>query len=349
MPRNRIIYAAEGLFLGPTGALPSGVNLTGIQRVQSVSHTASITRTDVNQFGQLAAIDRVIISPPTVSLNFSCLLVNAINANRLGFVTNGTVSCISNILSGTRDVNNYYIALGASDDDLLGTTGAGCFGFGNGFISNATFEAAVGAFATESYTVDALNYRVYTQSSGFVPSVDPRTGLEPNTATFSIPAQSSGTATSKSALQPGDISFSLANTLGFSPSDLHVQNFNISIPLAREDITQLGTKFAFAKVVTFPVVVTATFSANAGDIAAGGLADVLCSDAPVNFTINLREPDCQGAGTIAIRFNLNGFKMDSTDYSSDIGSNATVNFNYSAQIGGAGTTSVGVLISGISS
>jgi hypothetical protein len=346
MARNRIIYQSLGLFTGPTG---SGT-LTQIQRVQSANHTATINRTDVNQFGQLGRIDSVQVSPPTVSLTFDALLVNAINANRLGLVTNGSVSTIANILSGVTDVKNYYIPLAAEGSDLIGTTGAGAFGFGNGFLSNITYEGAVGAFPTESYTVDALNYRIYTESSGDLPTVDQRTGLQITGSGlfFTIPTAVTGTTTSRTALQPGDITVSLTDTLGFSTPDLHVQNFNLAVPIGREDINQLGTRFAFAKVITFPVTVTATFSAVAGDIARGSLADKLCADNAITLTITLKEPDCSGLGATAIRFELRGAKLDSTNFTSAIGSNATVDFNYSTQIGGPQDTNVGLFISGVS-
>lgn len=346
MARNRIIYQSEAVFVGPTG---SG-SLSQIQRVQSVNHTATISRTDVNQLGKLAAQDRVILTPPTVSLTFEALLVNAINANRLGFVTDGSVSCIANILSGVTDVHNFYIALAPEGSDMVGGTGAGCFGFGNGFISNANYKGAVGGFPTESYTVDALNYRIYEISSGAVPTVNPTTGLPVTTSgmNFQIPVAVTGTATSKSALQPGDITVTLSDTFGFVTSNLHIQNFDMTVPLAREDVSQLGTKFAFAKFITFPVSVTASFDCVAGEIQAGAISDRLCSDAPINLTVTLKEPDCSGNGAVALQLQMKQAKLDSTNYTSNIGANATCTFNYSAQIGAAADTTAGLFMSGIS-
>jgi hypothetical protein len=230
MARNRIFYQGLGLFVGPTGT----GSLSQIQRVQSVSDSVTINRQDVNQLGKLARIDSVQLRPPTVTLNFESLLVNAINSNRLGLVTDGTVSCISNILSGVTDVKNYYVGIAAEGSDLVGSTGAGCFAFGNGFISNLTYQGAVGGFATESYTVDCLNKKIYTLSSGLLPTVDPTTGLETSASgyNFIIPTATTGTATSVSALQPGDITLTLTDTLGFSSSNLHVQNFNLAIPFS---------------------------------------------------------------------------------------------------------------------
>lgn len=345
MARNRIIYQSLGVFVGPTGA----GTLEQIQRVQTANHNFTRNRTDVLQYGRLSRIDAVELDPPTVSLTFDALLVNAVNSNKLGLITDGSVSCIANILSGVTDVKNYYIGLAPEGSDLIGTTGAGAFGFGNGFISNITYQGAVGEFATESYTVDSLNARVYAISSGEVPTVNPSNGQNVTGVEFELPTAVTGTATSRSALQPGDISVTLLDTFGFDTAGLHIQNFNISVPLAREDLRQLGTKFSFAKVPTFPVTVTATFSAIAGDIAAANLADKLCADTPVDLSVILREPSCSGDGDTAVRFDLKGMKLDSTNFSSSIGANATVDFNYSTTIGAAQDTTVGLFISGISS
>lgn len=349
MPRNRIISQCEGLFTGPTGALPSGASLTGIQRVQTVTFNDNINRQTIRQFGKLAQIDRVIVDAPAVTLTFESLLVNAINSVRLGLVADGASNCIGNLLSGFTDVRNYYLAVAPDGSDLVGTTGAGGFGFGNGFLSNVSYQGAVGDTAKENFSIEALNLDSYTISSGIVPSVDPKTGLEPGLASFVFPVATTGTTTSVSALQPGDVTLALTDTLGFSTADLHIQNFNVSIPLAREDIKQLGTKFAFAKVITFPVTATASFDTIVGDIAASSLANKLCNDAPVELTINLKAPDCSGNGAIQFRINMKQCKLDSTSYSSNLDGNSTCTFTYSTLIGAGNDLTAGVFLSGVTS
>lgn len=135
MPRNRVIYQSEALYVGPspaysghykfitgsnavnvptqklnqldplsnrivnsgntTGALSSIVmtsgllpNVTNLDRIQSINYNFNIPRTDVNQFGNLAAIDRVIIDQPTVGLDFNYLQNGFKNEKELGFSVN---------------------------------------------------------------------------------------------------------------------------------------------------------------------------------------------------------------------------------------------------------------------
>ena len=143
MPRNRIIYQSEALYAGPAPAtgyhygtfspgiggnsnvMNSSNNLVKLlQRIQTANYSFKVDRTDVNQFGQLAAIDRVILTSPTVSLDFSYLLGNLSNENILGFtVSSGqadsSISAISGILNGTQDERNYFIRTTPEGNDAV--------------------------------------------------------------------------------------------------------------------------------------------------------------------------------------------------------------------------------------
>ncbi len=59
--RKRVIYQSEALYSGSDN----------IQRVQSVNYSFSVPRTDVNQYGQLGQIERIITEVPTVNLDFT--------------------------------------------------------------------------------------------------------------------------------------------------------------------------------------------------------------------------------------------------------------------------------------
>jgi hypothetical protein len=76
MARNRVIYQTEGLFVGGTG---NAAATTQIKRVQSANYSFDISRQDVNQYGQLARIDSIILDPPTVSLDFSYYVTDGAN------------------------------------------------------------------------------------------------------------------------------------------------------------------------------------------------------------------------------------------------------------------------------
>ena len=91
MARNRIIYQSEALFAGQrTGVTDTHTpgEIKQLHRVQSANYSFNITRSDVNQFGELAAIDRVVLDTPTVSLDYSYYLANFANEENLGFHIN---------------------------------------------------------------------------------------------------------------------------------------------------------------------------------------------------------------------------------------------------------------------
>lgn len=247
MARNRVIYQSEALYVGPTHAT-NGVklnhtttNVHQIQRVQSANYSFNLERQDVNQFGELAAIDRVILSAPTVSLDFSYLVANLYNESGLGFTTMGDaaatsyVSCIKGILDKTTDEKNYFIKTvkegndekGIDPDPLkdgfaAGIMGQSTIGIGNGFITSYTAEGSVGNFPTATVNVEALNMVIQSGVSGiYVPSVEPADGTKITDYTVVLPTGNShpatlshhgGNALQNSTLRPGNITLSIVDT-----------------------------------------------------------------------------------------------------------------------------------------
>src|SRR5258708_5657080 len=132
MSTDRRIYSSQAVYIGPSPSTSyhfssgaSGVNLVSqLIRVQSLGDNKSITRQNVNEFAQLAAIDRAIIDAPTVAVNLDWLAVNANNESGLGFTVNGTVSAFSGIINGTVDDRNIFNLIAPNDEDAIGNTDA---------------------------------------------------------------------------------------------------------------------------------------------------------------------------------------------------------------------------------
>ena len=171
MPRTRVIYQNEALYVGPSPAtsghykfvtgdnapnvptqklsqldplsvrtVNSGnttasaslaqmtgglaANITNLDRIQSINYNFNITRKDVNQFGALAAIDRVIIDQPTVSLDFSYFQNSFANEKELGFDVKA--------LKRSATVN---LTIVASGDDEFGITAASIVDGGQGYLN----------------------------------------------------------------------------------------------------------------------------------------------------------------------------------------------------------------------
>ncbi len=369
MPKNRVIYQSEALFAGPDlGTVPQGVSgshaanyIKQIQRVQSCNYSFNVDRQDVNQFGELAAIDRVILSSPTVSLDFQYLVANIVNEKNLGFtISNGSyVSAITGILGKVSDERNYFIKTVSEGVDALGVatsaTNQSVIGIGNGFITNYTAEGSVGNFPTASVTIEALNMNVDNSASGFaLPAVNPVDGSIVNkTGILPVAATNAG-ADSVTALRPGDVTITIiknggaglpSDYLGASIVDAKIQSYNISLDLARTPLEKLGSKFAFSREIDFPLEVTFSIDANLGDLTTGNLADLVNSDSNYDLSVSIKNPT---TSTVQALYHLKKAKLTSQDFSSSIGDNKSVSLNWSSQIGGPSQTDVGFFLSGVS-
>lgn len=358
--RKRVIYQSEALYVGPTpptgyhySSGNSGDNLISqLHRVQSANYSFNVSRQDVNQYGQLAAIDRVILQAPTVNLDFNYYLTNGVNEKRLGLNIDGLSSSISGLLNGTTDSKNYFISTSPEGTDNIGYAPAAreVIAIGNGFLSNYSVDAAVGGLPTASVTVEALNIKVDPSASGnAIPAVDPETGTVISDVTYELPLAVNGVAGQVSALRPGDITIQVAAKFGAKVSGVgsaNFQNVRLQAPLARQPLERLGSKFAFSREVQYPVTVTLNATANVTDLVAGNLADILCDDQNYVLSLILREPSCSGQGPIAMSYQLRGAKLDSQSFTSSIGANKSVDLTWSAQIGGPQDQNNGLFISG---
>ena len=89
MARNRVIYQSEGVYVSQdvnaTGVATGDYDNAFLYGIQNVNYSFAVSRQDVNCFGQLASVDRIITETPTVSFDTSYYLANFGNENKLGF------------------------------------------------------------------------------------------------------------------------------------------------------------------------------------------------------------------------------------------------------------------------
>ena len=176
--RNRVIYQSQAVYVSQdvnaTGVATGTTDNKDLNRIQSCNYSFNISRQDVNQFGELAAIDRIITETPTVSLEGSYMVANLGNEKKLGFhiwagpetASNSVVSCISGIVdSETNDgVKNYYILTTKEGSDAIDNTVSGKYesvvGIGNASLTSYSTEGSVGGLPTASFSVEGQNMNV---------------------------------------------------------------------------------------------------------------------------------------------------------------------------------------------
>lgn len=393
MSRARVIYQSDAVFVGPnpgtaTGAhMASGTIIYGdkgsqmsgqslvdqLTRIQSANWSASVTRQDVNQWGELAAIDRVILEQPTVSLDLSWLVSSLANEKYIGLSVTPTgqtyaVTCVSGILTDVSDERNYFIVqagegLDANNNSTINTAGTTTYAFGSMFLSSYNTSASVGGFPTTSIRLEGSNYVVQTGTQGnAIPAVFPTDGTRVSGWFYSLPNATSSPDPGSgdltiSALRPGDITVSITNSgdgsqyseLGATPSSVSgaLQGYSFSYDLRREALQKLGTAFAYSKEVTYPLQVNGSVNGLVTDMNTGALETIICNDKAYNIEVNIKKPGCEANRPVVAKYRLLNAKIDNQQYSLSIGSNKTFSYDFSAQIGSPQQLTQGFFLSGV--
>ena len=380
MARNRVIYQSEALFVAdgtlvPTATAPAST-INQIHRVQTANYGFTLNRQDINQFGNLARIDQIALEAPTVDLDFSYYLTTgAQNERNLGFTigtsSTGAVSFISGqTIPGTSAAsqittasgrNFYILSVGENFDandsaiSVYNSLDSRTIGIGNGYITNYTVEAAVGALPTATVTVEGLNIRICSGTTGsqaVVPGVTTDTA-EASTGVFALPAPSThgNLGTSVIALRPGDLSVvitddslltDLPTGVATNNTAAHIQSMSIEVPLARTTLERLGSNYGFTKVVDYPFDITVNLSATLADLkTSGAMTTILASEAAKKLAFIFKAP---GTGTERLIYEVRGAKLLSENFSASIGDNKSVDIVFTAQVGGANDTTNGLFV-----
>jgi hypothetical protein len=359
--RNRVIYQSQALFAAPTGESMIVSANHSLRRVQSCNYNFSVTRQDINQYGELAAIDRLILQEPTVAVDLSYYFEpTGFNEAHLGFRTNaatGTSTVTDHMLdyiisSGENyDQKNIYVlvsdaGIDANDTTAMSpTTVEGIIGIGNAFLTSWSLDAAVGAIPTVSCALEGQNIVFTGGVTGSYnignPAVVDGTDMSSSPVTLPDGAGLFDSATQIAAVRPGDITLTLGATnsdnspmFGLNESDLKIQSASVAMTIGREPIRKLGKAFAFAREITFPINCTMSVNAIVGTSASNKLYTLMTTNGDSSkYYCELKLVGYVGAIARTSYVMLKGAKLDSQNFTSSIGPNKTVTLELSAQIG----------------
>lgn len=387
--RNRRFFQGDNMFVGPTPS--TGYNFTDISgnkindatgnnlieqlyRVQSYSYDYNDPREMVHQLGELSEIDQVTMTTPTVNLNFNYLLANFENEKRLGFVVDGSETCIKNILDKSQDDKNYYIRSAPEGIDGRADTTSdstvSVMSFGNGYLTSYSTEASVGGMPTVSVTVEGLNTLLSTSTSGYSPAINTDTGLRLSDTIYKLPtattnATGTGDTRNISVLRPGDITVTLTqadsplngtftsaksaySTMGADLTTAKIQSYSLSFDLSRSAIEGLGSRYAYDREVNFPSTISLSLDALVGDINTGSWNDLIECSKVFDVQIDMKDPVCSPASRqTVVRYTMKNARMLSQSYSQGIGDNRTVTYQFQTTHGGPSQTDKGLFMSGI--
>ena len=384
MARNRVIYQSEALYISKDASSTASGDHAQLERVQSANYSFNINRQDVNQYGTLARIGTEIIEPPTVTADFSYYLTQGFNEKALNFSVQTGYKNSGNFPSGHMvggSGQNLYIltvpeGVDADDVDAGEYTPGGSpnafqfVGIGNCYISDYTVDLAVGALPTVSVTMEGSNIVSDVTASGMsgfgftgveTPAVNQESGTDLGLFA-TIPYPSSGVTddnTMPVALRPADVTVSLKNLEDDSmvvidgSDEAHIQSCSISLPLSRTPLNRLGSKFAYARTVDFPIAATMSINAIVNEQKALNLADRLDTFDQQEISVVIANPKATGKNEAfnydtnnnrAIAYTFKGASLDNTSISSSIGANKSVDLTFSTEIGGVNDADHGIFV-----
>lgn len=369
MARNRVIYQSEALYVSEDASNTGAGNHKQLHRVQSANYNFSISRTDINQYGQVGRLDSVVLESPTVGVDFSYLLHDGTNEINLGFADSSDFSSNAvGFLSGhftEGSGRNLFIVTAPEGRDInidpeSSTNGYGTIGIGNAYVSDYSLEASVGSLPTVSVSMEGLNMNadaaVSGTSAGFSGITSPAVNRENGdslTTDIALPAPASGSV-DVAALRPGDIviDFGTAGSsatkgpiasIGTDADAAHIQSISLNASVSRSPIERIGSRFAYARPADFPVTSTLSVSAIMNEVTAASLNEIIDDEVGSDITITFKKPD---GGDEVCKYQLLNAKLDSESISSSIGSNKSVDLTFSTSIGGPKDTTNNVLFSG---
>ena len=371
MAKNRIIYQSEALYVSDNyNSTATGAHAQ-LSRVQSANYSFTVPRTDINQYGVLSRIGTLNTETPTVSVDLSYYLTNGFNESALGFFVETGNPPGASLTGGfgnehllTDTGRNIYILTVPEGQDAINNpsqvVNGAVIGIGNTFLTDYTLDLSVGSIPTVTVSMEGQN--IVSDTAVFTGEVNQITGLtnagiNPTEGTalgtsVSLPATVNQTGDDiPIALRPGDVSVTFG-TLGngkplveLSDGDdqAHIQSLSISLPLSRTALEKLGSRFAYARAVDFPVNATLTINAIVNEVTSQALTTLLDDTTTFDITATINDPS---TSTPRMKYVFKGCQLQDEAYSSSIGANKTVDLTFTTQIGGPTDTENNILVSG---
>ena len=312
--RKRIIYQSQAVEVAST----DGVLNSSIPGVQSANYGIDVSREDVNQFGVLGAYNRVIMEAPTASAEFSCY-VNAIPPN-------GLTALIDEAVSGKNATVRFNI--GAEGEDYATTGTNETVTLTSGSMTSFSAEASVGSVPTMTFGFEGTDLN-YTYNAISPPS---STGCDVAVQQDVLVEFGTGVA-------------GYSGAGGATPSGhmAYCQSANLSFDLGLEALADLGdanAPFLYARVPSYPASASLTVEALAID---KGMSMVIGS---LKQKASASTDGATDGGFVNVnvkmgqtKFRLINATLDSVNFTSSLGDNATCDATFGCSIGGALSTS----------
>ena len=302
---NRIIYQSQAV----------SVNSVTLDGVQSCNYGIDIGREDVNQFGQLGAVDKVILAAPTCTMEIGYYAggfggSSAEGTNLSGLLASGMYGSVSGV--------NVIAAL-TTNEGVDYSAAGNAVTLKSGVLTSFSSEASVGAIVNNTLSFAGTDFS-YGTVMPTVPGVDLDIATQTGVA---VTIDEVGGATS---------------TPTPTTTFINYQSATVNYDLGQEVLQRLGdstTPYYYAVVPTFPATANIDFESLSINDGMHIVVDSLSQSA------NTASKSVEAGGYANVTVNVGGVTyklvnctMDSHSFSSSIGDNATLSASFAATIGG---------------
>jgi|TARA_R110000824_G_scaffold208421_1_gene394202 hypothetical protein len=301
---NRIIYQSQAV----------SVNSVTLDGVQSCNYGIDIGREDVNQFGQLGAVDKVILAAPTCTMEIGYYAggfggSSTEGTNLSGLLASGMYGSVSGV--------NVVAAL-TTNEGVDYSAAGNAVTLKSGVLTSFSSEASVGAIVNNTLSFAGTDFSYGTVMPA-VPGVDLDIATQTGVAVTidEVGGTSSPTPTA---------------------TFINYQSATVNYDLGQEVLQRLGdstTPYYYAVVPTFPATANIDFESLSINDGMHIVVDNLSQSA------NTPSKSVEAGGYANVTVNVGGVTyklvnctMDSHSFSSSIGDNATLSASFAATIGG---------------
>lgn len=367
MPRQYISYEMESIFVGPSGAMQTPANASGVAKldfIQSYDFSFDVERTALKQIGSNSFASRQTQLAPDVNLNLQYYLNRGWNEKfvgmDVGITTDGYKNPFSGIFTSNQDRNFYVVIAQDNGKDLnanTGFNGHNVLGIGNVYLTNYELNIGLNSLATVNLSFVGANAEISQVSAGTFENpalfvTGSGTEVTSNQSIGILDAsRNSRYMTGYSGLFAGGCPHgkcqitataeaSNAVKLGFDFDNF--QSLSISVPIERKALYGFGSNYPFNRKVQKPII---------GNLNIDSLVDSFTAE---NLATTFSQEDVSISGYLfdivfSNQANVKKFgvkvqnaRLDSYSIGSTIGDRSVISTSWSFEV----NESTGILMSG---
>ena len=367
MARQYISYEMEAVFVGPSGAMQTPGNASGVAKldfIQSYDFSFDVERAGLKQIGSTSYATRQTQLAPDINLNLQYYLNRGWNEKFIGMdvgvSADGYKNPFSGIFTSNQDRNFYVVIAQDNAKDLNANTtfnGHNVLGIGNVYLTNYELTVGLNSLASVNLSFVGANAEISQVSAATFenPALFVTGSGSEVTSNQSIgildSSRSSRYMTGYSGLFAGGCPYdkcqitataeaSNALKLGFDFDNF--QSLSISVPIERKALYGFGSNYPFNRKVQKPVVGVLNIDSLVDSFTAENLATTFAQE-DVSISGYLFDIVFSNQANVKkFGVKVQNARLDSYSIGSTIGDRSTISTSWSFEV----DQSTGILMSG---